>query len=106
VSDLDTIAVRVRRDGRYISAFVSELDYLTAEELENMAPPVKEAIVAALKADPNFRQDMDVWLRVWRHEVVPGRLDADEIEAYEKQGFSVIHSQHGDIVIAPDAIED
>lgn len=61
MSDLDTIAIRVKRGDRYISAFVSELNYITAQELENMAPPVKDAIVNALKADPSWRQELDVW---------------------------------------------
>lgn len=61
MSDLDTIAIRVKRGGRYISVFVSELNFITGEELENLAPPVKEAIVNALKANPDWRQEMDTW---------------------------------------------
>ena len=58
MSDLDTIAIRVMRGGRPISAFVSELNFVTAEELENLSPSVREPIVAALKADPAWTYEL------------------------------------------------
>jgi hypothetical protein len=57
MSDLNTIAIRVMRGGRPISAFVSELVFLTAEELENLSPEVREPIVSALNADPAWQYD-------------------------------------------------
>jgi hypothetical protein len=37
VSALDDIAIRVQRDGKFVSAFVGELSYVTRAELEDMA---------------------------------------------------------------------
>jgi hypothetical protein len=54
MSDLDTIAIRVKRGDKWIATFVNELAFLTSEELENMIPAVSGPIRAALMADPTW----------------------------------------------------
>jgi hypothetical protein len=65
MNDLGEIAIRVMRDGKPISAFVSELEFLTAQELYNLPRHVGEPILAALKADPAWHYDIcdDCWKR-------------------------------------------
>ena len=52
---LDDIAVRVERDGKVISAFVSELSYIAPSELEDMAAGA--AILGLIKRDYGWRYD-------------------------------------------------
>jgi hypothetical protein len=63
MSNLDTIAIRVVRNGKPISVFVSELEFLTKSELENLPSNVGEPILAAIKISQAWSYDLfnEVW---------------------------------------------
>ena len=63
MSDLDTIAIRVVRNGKPISVFVSELEFLTTSELDNLPSNVGEPILAAIKISQAWSYDLfnEVW---------------------------------------------
>lgn len=57
MNDLNTIAIRVMRGGKWVATFVNDLAFLTAEELENMGRHVREPILAALKDSSAWHYD-------------------------------------------------
>ena len=57
--ELDRIAVRVMRHGAPVSAFVNELAFLTAEELENMACGRQVEDLVKASPDWSFRDNQD-----------------------------------------------
>jgi hypothetical protein len=63
--DLDRIVVRVLRGGLWLNKSVSELDYLTEEELASTTQPVANIIRALLKDNPAWEHSVNrqVWIR-------------------------------------------
>lgn len=63
---LDDMAIRVYRDGRWVSVFPNELDYITGLELLQMAGPCAKALEVALNEANHWSSDCwrDLWFRI------------------------------------------
>ncbi len=62
---LSKMAIRVCRGGVPMSVFPADLDFVTAEELEELPAEVATALWAALQAAPdwNYSFSLEMWVR-------------------------------------------
>ncbi len=63
MSELDHISIRVKRDGRWQSKFINELDYITAEEIKELSWGFR--LRDMLRADPTWKPSDEAfeWVR-------------------------------------------
>ena len=66
MSNLDVTAIRVFRNGKPVSAFVSDLWYLTDGEIAGQAPVVRRLIADGIAASNAWTHD--IRRRVWVNE--------------------------------------